>query len=115
MMSMSDRSMRDANPRTVGFDAMVVRIEDVSDRIAHVVDGFGRHISVNIDIRRSSGPRPRVGERWVIDRAFGDWTLTAIVRSIPPVITGDVDGNTALRALLDALNNDGLIEDQTTG
>jgi hypothetical protein len=63
--------------RTLGFDMMSCQIDDINGDYANVVDQFGQEKQVLVNLQRAKGVRPKVGERWIIDRSFGYWTLAA--------------------------------------
>lgn len=67
-----------------GFPWLEVTVESIDNGLADVVDQFGEHKSVRVDILRSKGDQPQVGERWIIDRAFGTWTFAAVIGYVPP-------------------------------
>jgi hypothetical protein len=103
-----------ANSRGGDLISITCRIDDVTGRIATVVDQFGNFRTVRTDIRRGSGPKPRAGETWIIDRSMGTWTFASrVTRTETPVIYGSTDENPALIALLSALDLLGLIENKT--
>lgn len=89
-------------------------VTDVTGNMAVVVDQYGKHRAVRVDIRRSKGPFPRVGETWVLDRELGPWTFSACLKADIPKVTGSTDAIPALASLIAALAEIGLIEDHTT-
>lgn len=99
---------------TQGLPYMKAVVTDVTDRMAIVVDQFGKHHDVRIDLRRGKGPFPRVGEMWLLDRELGPWTFAACMKADLPKVTGSTDDIPALISLIAALTEIGLIEDHTT-
>lgn len=59
----------------MGSPWLSVQIDDITGNIASVTDQFGKQRSVRTDYQRAKGIRPRVGEKWVIDRSLGFWTF----------------------------------------
>lgn len=96
------------------LNSVTCKVDEVSGRTATVVDQFSIFRTVRTDVRRGSGPKPRPGETWVIDKSMGQWTFSARVNDIEtPVITGSTDENPALIALLEALDLLGWIKNDT--
>lgn len=96
-----------------GFPYRQVTVESISSTTAQVVDRYGAHIGLSTLYRRGGGPFPRVGEVWIIDRALGFWTFSALVTKAPPVITESTVGVPALKALLTLLEDAGLLLDHS--
>ena len=92
----------------VGFDYMVVKVDDVTNQVAAVHDDYGKRHDIRTDVRRGKGPLPRPGEVWLVDKTLGMWTFAATLAPILPRIDYPADG--ALAALLAALNDVGIIE-----
>ena len=92
----------------IGFDYMVVKVDDITSNVASVLDDYGKRHDIRTDIRRGNGPYPRVGEIWLVDRTLGAWTFAASLATLPPVIDLPADGVTA--QLLSALDSMGLIQ-----
>lgn len=66
-----------------GFEYLVVEVTDVTERYAEVLDQFERTLYVATDIRRGNGPKPRVGETWIIDQSIADvWTFAACLTPV---------------------------------
>lgn len=61
--------------------SLEVRIDEVADTRAIVIDQWGKERTIDIGTRRAKGAGPRVGEIWIIDRALGNWTLAACVQA----------------------------------
>lgn len=61
----------------------ITQIEPLSRR-AFGVDENGNQLEINLSIMRAKGLAPNVGEPWLIDRQFGDWTLAAILDHTSP-------------------------------
>lgn len=79
-----------------GLPWMEVVVESIDGHLADVVDQFGQHKTVRIDVMRAKGVgAPEVGERWMIDRALGFWTFAAVIGSPAsggggPIALGDL-------------------------
>jgi hypothetical protein len=97
-----------------GLSWLKVTVDSLGGNRALVTDQYGRPHSVRLDIRRGGGPFPREGEKWVIDRSLGFWSFAALIVADPPVVTGSNDGIPALQNLLQALEDMGLIVDNTS-
>lgn len=61
----------------------IIQIEPLSRR-AFGVDENGNQLEINLSIMRAKGLAPNVGEPWLIDRQYGDWTLAAILDHTSP-------------------------------
>lgn len=61
----------------------IIQIEPLSRR-AIGIDENGNRLEINLSIMRAKGLAPNVGEPWLIDRQFGDWTLAAILDHTSP-------------------------------
>lgn len=81
---------------------------------ALVIDRFGTQMRLRLDLRRGSGPAPRVGETWLIDNTLGEWSFAVCRVAKPPTVTGNTGGNVVMDALLDALEASGIIINETT-
>jgi hypothetical protein len=92
-----------------GFPYRQVTVQSIHETRAQVVDRYGAHIGLSTLYRRGGGPFPRVGETWIIDRALGFWTFSALVTKSPPIVTASTVGVPALTELLSALHDAGLI------
>lgn len=92
----------------------LVQIEEINGDLADCIDEMGRHVTISTLFQRAKGAKPRVGEQWIIDRAFGRWSFAAIVNAQPPTVSGARDDGTALASLLTALADAGLIVNATT-
>lgn len=72
-----------------GFAHKTVIITGITDdgRIT-CKDNFGKEVMVNASVQRAKGFPPEVGERWMIDRTLGGWTLAAClsVPATPPLM-----------------------------
>lgn len=99
---------------SMGFPWKTVKVQEVTEGTALVEDQFGKTFEVSAFIRRGKGLLPRAGEEWIIDRTLGAWTFAAVVQESRPIVTGSTDGLPALASLIEALEELGLIEDQTT-
>lgn len=99
-----------------GFIVTIIEIDQHG--FAHVRDAFGKMHRVNATITRAKGMRPRVGEAWVVSRDLDrrELTLAAIMgESVePPRVTGSRTSGAALLSLLDALEELGVIINDTT-
>ncbi len=107
--------MRDA-PRSMGhpWETVIVRGIDATSGLAEVENHIGKIRRIPMGVQRSKGAAPVVGERWVIDKSLGDWTFFAVLSATPRAVTGDRSTGTALTNLLIALDEMGLITDETT-
>lgn len=107
--------MREA-PRNLGlpWEVVVIRGIDQTTGMAEVENSIGKVRRIPMVIQRSKGALPVVGERWVIDRTIGQWTFTAVLEPTARVVGGDRSDGTALTNLLIALEEMGLISDETT-
>jgi hypothetical protein len=57
---------------------------------------------------------PRVGEQWLLDRAYGPWSFAAIVSDVKPEVSGDRStADPVTLSLLDAMVSLGLVVDKT--
>lgn len=101
------------NPRMMP-QMMVCTVDDVGEEYARVTDSFGKRQDVRILPRRGGGPRPQVGETWIIDQPYGQWTFAALLIPNPPEVTGEDVGNTGVRNLLTTLDDLGLILNNVT-
>lgn len=100
--------------RPVALPWRQVAVEEVTDGMALCVDNFGHHISIPVSVTRAKGLNASVGDVWLIDMTVGGrWTFAACLKRVPPVITGSRDGSTALEHLLEALEEAGVIVDET--
>lgn len=100
-------------PGTTGFPWMAVRVTSVDGNIAQVVDSHGGQRQISVKSRRGGGPRPRVGEKWAIDRTLGFWTFATVLEPDPPKIIGSHGNIPALINLLAWMEDAGLIQDNT--
>jgi hypothetical protein len=70
-------------PDNIGFDSLLAQIEDISVgpdgfEYASVVTQFGESRNILMVVQRAKGIKPKVGERWIIDKSFGYWTFAAV-------------------------------------
>lgn len=104
---------------SLGFAYKTVIITGLTDDGRVVCkDNYGREVMVNASVQRAKGLPPQVGERWFIDRAFGGWSLAAClsIGADKPIVTGLVTlMDPASHSLLRALENLGLVDNQTYG
>lgn len=98
--------------RGIGFPTVEVMVSYIADGQAHTTDSFGG-IRV-IPLAHVMGPNPRVGETWLISNNTGYWNFERVLRKKPPVIPGNRGTSPGVAALLGALDDDGLIVNQTT-
>jgi hypothetical protein len=98
----------------VGLPYMIVQVDDLGGEMAWVKDQYGKKHRVRLDIRRGKGPFPKVGETWIVDRTLGHWAFAACLVPDLPIITGTTDDIPALKNLIAALEDIGLIVNQTT-
>ncbi|MCX4799547.1 hypothetical protein OG497_37460 [Streptomyces sp. NBC_01242] len=66
---------------------VTLREVDRAKKLALGVDTEGQYVEVRLSIRRSDIV-PKVGQIWLIDRDFGEWSLNALVDTAPPDLTG---------------------------
>lgn len=97
----------------IEMDTLAVTVDAIADQVAHVIDQFGRAMRVRIDRRTAKGPRPVVGEKWLLARSGGGWVFSVCLRADLPVVSGSTDNSPALKSLLAALESMGLIIDNT--
>jgi hypothetical protein len=102
----------------VGFAFTLVDVSEVhpDTNICLVSDvQTGAFTQVGLD-KRDSIAWPQVGDRWIIDRSLGHWALRCkVTATAPPVITGSRNSiGASAQMLLDALEELGLVNDQTT-
>lgn len=102
----------------VGFAFMVVDVKELHpDKdlclVSDVQTGQFQQVGIS---RRDSIAWPQVGDRWLVDRSQGTWTLRCkITGTAAPVITGSrATVSAPLQALVGALEGLGLVDDQTT-
>lgn len=63
-----------------GFPYKEVVILSIDNRgIAMVVDKFGGQFKVNTYQKRAKGNPPLVGERWIVDSAYGSWVFSLLL------------------------------------
>ena len=85
---------RNAATYGIGWSLKQVTVHDLdpSRSIAHCLDTEGTYVDVTTLIHRT-GIRPAVGQIWLIDREFSQWSFAAFVdrggASITPALTGD--------------------------
>jgi hypothetical protein len=70
---------RDPTRGSAGFSTMSFTIEEITNGLAYGTDNFGRPISVPVSTQRAKGFKPGVGEKWIISKDLGNWTLAAIL------------------------------------
>lgn len=78
---MNDQRLGNA-PGTLGPMYMSCQVTAVDDQNATVVDQFGRNKTIPSNILRSPY-RPKVNERWILDRTLGYWAFAAVIDPIP--------------------------------
>lgn len=90
---------------------------DLTSNRAMVVDGFDNEIEVDLTMIGKATGLPDEGERWIITKRFGRWTLDTMLGAPSPLtITGSRDAmDPTLQQVIDALAQHGLIYDATTG
>lgn len=118
---MLGQSMDAGGAPSGGVPWRVVKIESIAPDGSHVLarDVNGKALDVQMRVRGTKAPLPRVGERWVVDRSLGDWALMAYLdEQDPPEVTGSrLDSNEveveALANLLALLEEMGLITNHT--
>lgn len=101
-------------PGNTGFPWMAVRVTSVDGDIAQVIDSHGGQRQISVKTRRGGGPRPRVGERWAIDRTLGFWTFATVLEPKPHHVKGSNGNIPALVDLLTWMEKAGLIVDDST-
>lgn len=92
-----------------------VRVEEVVSEEGYALcrDEYGKERTVAL-LTSSRGLLPRVGERWIVTRQLGQWTFAVNIETKPHEIVGSNDDVPALKNLLAALEEMGLIIDSTT-
>lgn len=63
-----------STPRSV-VNVKVVTVRSVNIGIASCIDEFGAPTTISIKSMRANGCAPTVGDRWVIDRSYGNWSF----------------------------------------
>ena len=107
--------MLDATLGSTGFNHMKFVIQEINDRYAYGIDGFGREVKVPMTVQPSKAPLPAAGETWIIEKSSGAWTFSKILYPpAVPVVTGSVSDGSALTSLLEALDTAGIIVNNTT-
>lgn len=89
--------MTPTNPGSTGYGLSwkFVRVSQLfpEQRIALVVDQFGKGMEISYAIMSGKGLRPDPGEDWVIEHKFGRWIFSAILTGGGNGVTVDtVDG-----------------------
>lgn len=100
-----------------GISEMVVTVVSVTATGQVMVrDSLGNEMEVSYGYRPKGTGIPVAGERWLMVKRMGIWTLDALIDpQDPPVITGDRDGiDPILSQIIDLLASQGLIIDETT-
>lgn len=72
---------KNVGPR-LGFDLLRCQIENIDGDYATVIDQMGQTKTVLVGMMRAKGVRPKVGERWLIDRQLGHWSLAAVLMPV---------------------------------
>ena len=102
--------------RQVALPWKRVVVEELAEEgsIALCVDQFGHHLNVSTMMMRAKGARPQPGETWVVSLDIGDrWSFAAVLSQDIPTVDGSRGDGTALESLLQALDQLGLIVDET--
>lgn len=98
--------------RGAGSDVKRVVVDEIiwDKGIALCKDDHGTVVQVPTALRRGGGGWAQVGQVWLIDRQYGQWSFSALASDhAPPVITAVRTGESALTLqLLDALLAAGL-------
>lgn len=99
---------------TSRMSVTIMGVEPESSRIM-VRDSFGNEFFIDGSLRAKGVGMPAMGERWVLAKIGGKWTLDLQIGAInPPVIEGDRGGlNPVLKQMLDAMAAHGLVVDLT--
>lgn len=101
----------------LGDGVLVVRVQGIrADGFAVVVDQLGKTRDITLGVLPGYGRAPRSGETWVVSRMLGQWAFVAYVGPAQPVpvVTGSRADPATIATLLQALDQAGLIDDQTT-
>lgn len=94
---------------------LVVTIVGSQGSLVQVRDSMGREVEIDGTLRPKGTGYPAPGERWVIVKRMGRWTLDAMVGApAVPTISGDREGlHPIIEQVLDALVAQGAIVDRT--
>ncbi|MFI0967061.1 hypothetical protein ACH4S8_37605 [Streptomyces sp. NPDC021080] len=81
--------MRSASTYGLAWSLKQVTLREVNlaKGLALGIDTEGQYVEIRLTIVRT-GIAPKVGQRWLVDRDFGDWHLTALLQSTQPDLTG---------------------------
>lgn len=69
------------NTNSLGFSAKLVKITqiDAGNNLVLAVDQLMVQVNTPYYTQRAKGRLPQVGESWLVDQAYGRWTLSAFV------------------------------------
>jgi hypothetical protein len=99
--------------RTRPTDTLQVFVSMIDQKgRAHVRDQIGRQTI--LDSNLVAGRKPREGESWIVVNQQGYYVFDKCLVAVPPTITGQRAGSTALANLLATMAADGTIVDDTT-
>ena len=63
----------------LGLTTKRVLILSIDGNVADCIDPTGKHESINVRLMRAKGQAPEVGETWLVNHDFGQWTFAAIL------------------------------------